>query len=98
MSDSQTAWTILWNHAATRGAHADAFEIGEVTPALARALAISEPDAQRCVVSTLLSELGRMPEGRQYFAREGNAVVPLPELTRAISQSQTPLDVYPYEL
>ena len=38
MSDSQTAWTILWDHAADGPTPGAPFEIGEVSPAVAKAL------------------------------------------------------------
>lgn len=97
MSDSQTAWSILWDHA-SKGPKPDApFEISEVSPAVSKALNISDPEA-RHLISGLLTELDRMPDGKRYFRREGNAVVPLPSFLRAQASSVAPLDAYPYEL
>lgn len=97
MSDSQTVWKILWDRAAKDPRPGAPFEIEEVAPAVAAARAISEAEARR-IIGGLLGELDRMPEGRQYFTREGNAVVPLPEFLRDLSDTPDPLALYPYEL
>lgn len=97
MSDSQTAWTVLWNHAASMTTPGAPFEIDEVAPAVALELKIGDPEA-RHLIAGLLTELDRMPEGKRYFRREGNAVVPLPSFTRARAGTSSPLDLYPYEL
>ncbi len=97
MSDSQTAWTILWNHAAGMATPGAPFEIDEVSPAVAAALKISDPEA-RHLISGLLTELDRMPEGKRYFTREGNAVVPLVGFARDRESAVSPIDAYPYEL
>lgn len=97
MSDSQTAWNVLWQHAAKATGHDAPFEIDEVVPAVAKALAAPE-DKARHLISGLLDELSRLPDGRQFFAREGNAVVPLPEFTRDAGRVGNPVDAYPYEL
>ena len=94
MSDSQTIWAILWDHAkAAKGP----FEIDDVLPDAAKALGKSGASLQRQVTS-LIDELDRMPEGRQYFETEGNAAVPLPEFFAAVAQGKSPTDTYPYEL
>jgi hypothetical protein len=93
MSDSQTVWKILWEHAAA----GEPFEIDEVVPAVTATLKVSAPEA-RGLIGGLLTELDRLPDGHQYFTREGNAVVPLPAYSRARQASSSPLDVYPYEL
>jgi hypothetical protein len=46
----------------------------------------------------MLTELSRLPDGKQFFRREGNAVVPLPEITQMPSSSEAELTAYPYEL
>ena len=46
----------------------------------------------------LLTELGRLPDGQQFFAVEGNAVVPLPEFDRAPAGPDAARDAYPFEL
>ncbi|MCA1685190.1 MAG: hypothetical protein LC745_04245 [Planctomycetia bacterium] len=97
MSDSQTAWTMLWDRAARGLVPGSPFEIGEAAPDVARALKISDADARK-LIGGLLTELDRMPEGRRYFAREGDAVVPLPEFKTAHNGSGSALDAYPYEL
>lgn len=69
------------------------FEIAEVVPEAARRLGQNERAADR-ELRLLLGELARMPEGRQYFTVEGNAVVTLPEVQTAPSRA----DAYPFEL
>ncbi len=97
MSDSQTAWKILWDHASKDSPPGSPFEIDEVTAAVAGATKVSEAEARR-VVGSLLGELDRLPEGRRYFTREGEAVVPLPEFLKARTGTSDPLELYPYEL
>lgn len=96
MSDSQTVWMILWQHA-LRDDRAQAFEIAEVLPDVEKALQVDELHARR-LVSGLLVELERMPDGAQYFRREGNAVVPLPELLRVPKNPKAEFASYPFEL
>lgn len=96
MSDSQTVWMILWQHA-FRADRPQAFEITEVVPEVEKALQVDELHARR-LVSGLLVELERMPDGTQYFRREGNAVVPLPELERVPKNPTAELASYPFEL
>jgi hypothetical protein len=97
MSDSQTVWSILWDHASQGASIGSPFEIDEVLPEVCSALGISE-EAARKLISGLLVELDRMPAGRQFFRREGNAVVPLQGFFRAVKEGVKPLDAYPYEL
>ena len=97
MSDHQTIWTILWNHAARQPTPDAPFEIDEVVPAVVAALEVSDPHARR-LIGGLLTELDRLPDGEQFFAREGNAVVPLSEFLKAKDQGTAPIDLYPYEL
>ena len=97
MSDSQTAWKVIWQHAAKTPTPDAPFEIDEVVPAVAAALGAPE-DKARHLISGLLVELSRLPDGRQFFTREGNAVVPLPEFTRVAGRVDNPVEVYPYEL
>lgn len=94
MSDSQTAWKILCDWAGRR--HGP-FEISEVARAVAEALKVKPAKAER-VISSLLKELDRLPEGRQYFRREGNAVVPLPELPPAAQDADKAARLYPFEV
>jgi hypothetical protein len=97
MSDNQTIWTLLWNHAATSPKPEAPFEIDDVVPAAVGALKVSEDEARKAI-GLLLAELARLPEGRRYFTREGNAVVPLPGFLRARDEVARPVDAYPYEL
>jgi hypothetical protein len=97
MSDNQTVWIILWNHAAGQPSPGSPFEIDDVVPAVTAALHVPDDRARR-LVGHLIGELNRLPEGHQFFAREGNAVVPLAEFLRMKSQVSHPVDVYPYEL
>ena len=97
MSDNQTIWTILWNHAASLSLPGAIFEISDLLPAVVEALKITDAEAQR-VISMLLDELDRLPEGRQFFAREANAIVPLSSFLRAKDKVANPVDAYPYEL
>jgi len=57
MSDTQTAWQMLWEHAAET---AGPFEVAEIAPAVARKLGKSEAEARRLIVF-LLSEVQRLP-------------------------------------
>jgi hypothetical protein len=97
LSDYQTAFTILWQHATAQASPASPFEIDEVVSAVATALKTS-PEAARRLIGGLLLELGRMPEGRRFFIREGNAVVPSHAFLAAVKTTESPLDAYPYEL
>ena len=97
MSDSQTAWKIVWQHAAKAPTPDAPFEIDDVVPAVADALGTPK-DKARHLISDLLVELSRLPDGRQFFTREGNAVVPLPEFVKSVGRVDNPLDAYPYEL
>ena len=94
MSDSQTAWSVLWERAKrVKGP----FEIDAVLPDVMRALGTEEAAAKK-TVKFLLGELERLPDGKQFFETEGNAVVPLPEFFDAVERGEAPLDAYPYEL
>jgi hypothetical protein len=97
MSEYQTIWKILWNRASSQSTRGAPFEIADVVPAIANALNLPEAEARR-KVGFLLVELGRLPEGRQYFAREGDAVVPLSSFLRASERPESALEAYPYEL
>jgi hypothetical protein len=94
MSEWTRTWDVLWNRAAQ---DARPFEIDEVAPEVAQRLGLDLPAAVR-EVGFLLEELWRLPEGRRYFRREGNAVVPLPELIAAQGQGRLARDVYPFEV
>jgi hypothetical protein len=97
VSDNQAIWTILCQHAAAGQPPNAPFEIGDVTPVVAQTLSVPEGRARK-LVETLLAELARMPEGRNYFRREGDAVVPLPEFAGVSHDPKAMLDAYPYEL
>ena len=79
MTDSQTIWAILWDHARAENGP---FEINDVVPSVARAIGQPEKAASHAIAS-LIEELDRLPEGEQYFDLEGNAAVPLPEFFAA---------------
>ena len=93
MSDSQQAWDVLWSHAR---ANPDPFEIDEVVPAVASRIG-SDEDKARQVVTFLLGEADRLPDGERFFRVEGRAVVPLPEFTEAVSRGVGPIESYPFE-
>jgi len=97
VSDYQTLWTILCHRALSGPNPAQPFEISEVVPEVAKALLVTNPQAER-MVAMLLGELGRLPDGRQYFTREGNAVVPLPEFAVITADPAAELAAYPFEL
>jgi hypothetical protein len=97
MSDSQTVWSILWNRALKSARPGEPFEVSEVVPEVVAALHVDEKAASR-LIQTLLSELARLPDGRQFFTLEGGAVVPLDGFLKASRDNQAPLSVYPYEL
>lgn len=94
MSDSQTAFSMIWDQAAKAGGP---FEIDEVVPSIAAKTGKGEKEARR-IVTFLLGELDRLPDGRQYFRQEGKAIVPLPEFSSASVKGVPPLDAYPFEL
>lgn len=94
MSDSQTTFSMIWDRAARAGGP---FEIDEILPSIVARIGKSDKETRR-VVSFLLDELGRMPDGRQYFRQEGRAIVSLPEFSSASARGVSPLDAYPFEL
>lgn len=96
MSDSQTAWMILWKKAASDPIARAPFEIDDVVPEVVEALGGSPKDVKR-IISGLLKELERMPDGRQFFCQEGDAIVPLPEFVASAKDDRTALDAYPFE-
>ena len=96
MSESQTVWMIL-SRRALRSERTESFEISEILPEVEKSLGVDEGTAQRFVAG-LLTELERMPAGKQYFRREGNAVVPLPELSAIPRDPESEFAAYPYEL
>jgi hypothetical protein len=93
MSNPQTVWMLLWNHAAKNSAP---FEVGELALDVAKTIGVSESEAQRRI-SGLLKELGRLPEGQRFFNAEGNAVVPLPEFLASAKDDATARASYPFE-
>jgi hypothetical protein len=97
MSDNQTVWMILWKRALTSDDPRAPFEIAEVVPQVVAALHVQEEQAVK-LVGGLLTELARLPEGKRFFRREGNAVVPLPEFARVPRDPGSELSAYPYEL
>lgn len=97
MSDTQAVWMILWKRATTSPNPLDPFEIAEIVPEVARTLQVSEADANQRI-GGLLTELGRLPQGKRYFTREGNAVVPLSEFSSVHEDPGSELAAYPYEL
>ncbi len=94
MSRSKIIFEILWQHGATTSG---AFEVDDVTPQVAAKLGESREEAAGRV-RTLLGELGRMPDGKQFFAMEGNAAVPLAEYLKARDAGVSPDEAYPYEI
>ncbi len=94
MSDTQQIWLVVWKHAC---ADPSPFEIEEAAPEVAAILGISERDAIRAT-SGLMKELERMPEGRQFFRVEGNAIVCLDEFSASAKDEKAALDAYPFEL
>ncbi len=97
MSDTQTVWLILWKRALKSRHPRDPFEISEVVPDVVEALKVSNRDAER-LIRGLLNELERLPEGKQFFQLEGNAIVPQPEFEDVHQDPQSELAAYPYEL
>ncbi|MEO6810362.1 MAG: hypothetical protein ABI353_14695 [Isosphaeraceae bacterium] len=90
MSDSKA----LWDRAC---ADPSPFEFDEVVPDLAKQRGLSPEQALK-TCDLLLKELERLPEGKRFFRREGNAVVPLPEFLAATKGQQAARDAYPFEL
>jgi hypothetical protein len=97
MSDYQTIWTILCRRALSGPNPDQPFEISEVVPDVAKALQVTNPQAER-MVAMLLGELDRLPDGRQFFTREGDAVVPLSEFAAVTADATAELAAYPFEL
>jgi hypothetical protein len=97
MSDTQTIWMILWRRALRSASPREPFEIWEIVPDVVEALQVPEREAAHRI-SDLLTELGRLPEGQQYFCQEGSAVVPLPEFAQVHKDPDSELKAYPYEL
>lgn len=96
MSEYQTLWMILCHRALSGPKPGQPFEISEVVPDVAKALLVTNPQAER-MVAMLLGELDRLPDGRQYFTREGNAVVPLPEFASLTTDPAAEVADYPFE-
>ena len=96
MTDTQTVWISLWKKAAADPAGRAPFEIDEVVPAVAEALNRSPSDSGR-LIRYLVGELERLPDGTQYFAREGDAIVPLPEFRESPKDDSSALAAYPFE-
>src|SRR5262245_40975199 len=100
MSDSHTVWMILRT---ARSRPLDPLNLRDlrgharVVPAVVAALHVDEKAASR-LIATLFTELSRLPDGRQFFRREGDAIVPLPESLEAARAAPSPLSAYPYEL
>ncbi|MBV8229846.1 MAG: hypothetical protein JO329_07680 [Planctomycetaceae bacterium] len=97
MSDTQKIWLILWRRALKSRKPRDPFEVAEVVPDVAEVLKISDKAAER-LVRGLLKELERLPDGKQFFRLEGDAVVPLPEFADVHQDPQSELAAYPFEL
>jgi hypothetical protein len=97
MSDSQIIWMTLWRRALSHANPLEPFEISEIAPYVVAALELPERDAVRRI-GALLTQLGRLPEGEQYFRAEGSAVVPLPEFARVHQDPDSEFKAYPYEL
>ena len=93
MSDPRQVWVALWRRAA---ADPSPFEISEIAPKVAESLQVDEKQAAHRV-GFLLGELERLPEGKQYFAREGFAIVPLAEFVASPKDEATALATYPFE-
>lgn len=94
MSEWMTIWNSLWGTMSERRAP---FEIGTIAPEVAGRLGVKPAEAER-EIGFLLEELSRMPEGRRFFRREGNAVVALPEWTEAQRLGRSSQEAYPFEL
>lgn len=94
MFNSHRVWLTLWNRATV---DPTPFEVDEVTGEVADALEIDGKEAARRI-ALLLGELQRLPEGKQYFALEGYAIVPLPEFMASPKDEASALKAYPFEL
>src|SRR5258708_310227 len=97
MSENQAVWMILWKRALSSTDPRAPFEISEVVPQVMTTLKVTDEQATR-LVGGLLTELSRLPEGKRFFRREGNAVVPLAEFAAVPKDQQAELAAYPYEL
>lgn len=94
MFDSHKLWLILWGRAA---ADPSPFEIAEISGAVADSLKLDKEEATRRI-QLLLGELDRLPEGEQFFALEGNAIVCMPEFAKSAKDEASALRAYPFEL
>lgn len=90
-------WQRIWATLCDFGTRSRGFEIEETLSRISEDLSISTVEARR-EVDFLLDELSRLPEGRQYFEREGDAVVPLPEFQALPESRAARLQAYPFEL
>ena len=98
MTRMQTVWKVLWDRSSAQDpAGREPFEVAEVAPAVAAALNLSAGDAGR-EVDELMGELARLPDGQQYFALEGRAIVPLAEFRMSAKDDKAALDAYPFEV
>jgi hypothetical protein len=76
---------------------ASPFPVAKIVPRVAAALKVPEGEA-RSLVDGPLTEVARLPGGRRYFRREGDAAVPLPEFAGVSKTPRAERDAYPYEL
>ena len=94
MSKAHLIWMALWEHAAL---DPSPFEIDELVPAVQEATGFDAHES-RYRVGFLLTELSRLPDGQQFFTREGDAVVVLDEFMQSPKDPATALDAYPFEV
>ena len=96
---TQTIWMILWRRALASPSPLTRSRIAEVVPDVVGDPRSRSPSVRATrLITGLLGELDRLPEGRQYFRQEGNAIVPLPEFARVPKDPNSELKAYPYEL
>jgi hypothetical protein len=93
MSESQAIWTILWKHAVESP---EPCEASDVAPDVAKAIGVSVPEARKRVAG-FVKELERLPDGKQFFSLEGEAVVPQPEFRSSAHDDATVQTLYPFE-
>ncbi len=97
MSESHQVWLLIWEYAMEHGNGREPFEVDEIVPHVCEKLCASPEDAYKHA-TFLLKQLERIPEGSQFFALEGNAVVPLDEYVCSPKDLETAANAYPFEL
>ena len=90
MSDNQTVWKVLWDHAKAPPTLDDRSRSTTWSPPWRRPCRSAPTSPGARSAACWWRSLSRLPDGRQFFAREGNAVVPLSGFLKARDNSPIP--------